>query len=478
MNVLLLIPDGVGVRNFVLGPFLETAAEDCNLDVMHIIPDELMDNYRHVELARSVRWTRIDKFRDSPLSFTLRNSLSYSQTYWINNFAMRMMRSRPINGSWKTRAAVWTAKSIGYAAASPRGIQTLEKLHTLTAGRLPDVAKFRKQLQERQIDVLFCSHQRPPAIIQPVLAARSLGIPTATFIFSWDNLSSKGRIAAPFDHYLLWSEHMRDEMRRFYPQVSPERLHVVGTPQFDPYADDSRLWSREEFCRRVGADPARPLICFSGGDVGNSLEDHLHIRALLELIRDGKIRNRPQVILRPAPVDDGARYAPVRRDHPELIYAQPAWIGAEQGEWSAVFPLEEDVTFLANLTYHCDLNVNFASTMTLDFALRDKPVINLAFDVSASPVFGMPMWDYYQQWEHYRPVIELGAARFARSRSELAELVNTYLARPELDRQGRQDFVNLEVGAPVGEASGRIVEVLKSIAGRPARSDMKLASAS
>ena len=69
---------------------------------------------------------------------------------------------------------------------------------------------------------------------------------------------------------------------------------------------------------------------------------------------------------------------------------------------------------LANLTEHCDLNINFASTMTLDFAIRDKPVINLMFDCSDPPVFGMSMNDYIEQFEHYRPVRELGAARYAR----------------------------------------------------------------
>jgi hypothetical protein len=40
------------------------------------------------------------------------------------------------------------------------------------------------------------------------------------------------------------------------------------------------------------------------------------------------------------------------------------------------------------------------------------------------------MWDYLQKFEHYQPVIELGAARFARSRDELAQAVNDYLADP------------------------------------------------
>ena len=469
MKIALLIPDGVGVRNFVLGPFMAAATREHRVDVLHSIPQEQLATYKQLDRSGTVEWHELARMHDRPLAFTLRNSLSYSQTYWVNNFAMRMMRDRPVNGSWRTRAAVWTAKAIGYASASPRGIQMLERVHNLAAGRQPEVAEYRRQFQRMRPDVLFCSHQRPPSIIAPVLAARSLGIPTATFIFSWDNLSSKGRIAAPFDHSLVWSDHMQSEMRRYYPQIAPERTRVVGTPQFDPYGDDEILWSREEFFRRIGADPKRALICFSGGDVGNSIEDHLHVRALLELIRDGRIPGNPQVILRPAPVDDGVRYAPVRRDHPELIYAQPNWVSTQDGEWSAFFPLPSDLDFLANLTYHCDLNVNFASTMTLDFALRDKPVINLAFDVTHPPVFGMPMWDYYQQWEHYRPVIEFGAARFARSRDELAEQVSAYLAQPELDRDGRRRFVELEVGVPVGKASQQILDVLESIAGSPSR---------
>lgn len=464
MNILLLIPDGVGVRNFVVGPFLQTASRDHDVHALHVIPPSLLANYQQTNADRKVFWHPISKFQDRPLAFTLRNSLSYSQTYWVNNFAMKTMRSRAVNGSWKTKAAVLTAKAIGYAAASPTGIQWLEKVHNYAASKLPEVQTYQSLFQKIRPGVLFCSHQRPPTIIPPVLAARSLGIPTATFIFSWDNLSSKGRIAAPFDHYLLWSEHMRGEMRRFYPQVSPDRLHVVGTPQFDPYGDMSLRWTREEFCKRVGADPNRALICFSGGDAGNSLEDHHHIRALMELIRDGKIPGRPQVILRPAPVDDGTRYAAVRRDHPELIYAQPIWHETEKNEWTAVFPSTEDMQFLTNLTLHCDLNVNFASTMTLDFALRDKPVINLAFDVTQPPVFGMSMWEYYQQWEHYEPVIKFGAAQFARSREELAEQVTAYLKDPALDREGRMRFVELEIGAPVGEASQRIVDVLEKIA--------------
>jgi CDP-glycerol glycerophosphotransferase (TagB/SpsB family) len=104
-----------------------------------------------------------------------------------------------------------------------------------------------------------------------------------------------------------------------------------------------------------------------------------------------------------------------------------------------------------------------ASTMTLDFAIHDKPVVNIAFDVADPPPFGVPLWDFYYRYEHYRPVVELGAARFARSSGELAEHVNAYLQDPSLDRDSRSKLVNLEVGHQVGQSSRKILQVLESI---------------
>jgi hypothetical protein len=150
-----------------------------------------------------------------------------------------------------------------------------------------------------------------------------------------------------------------------------------------------------------------------------------------------------------------------------MLFAPPQWVHPSSGHWAAVLPTESDVQFLANLTHHCDLNVNMASTMTLDFAIHDKPVVNVAFDVGSPPPHGTPLWDYYYRFEHYRPVVELRAARFARSREELWDQVSRYLADPSLDRDGRRKLVELEAGPQIGGSLARITETLVSIANSP-----------
>lgn len=458
----LLLPDGVGVRNFAMGDLLDRLSATGHVSVLHRIGTDFLGVYKG-EANESVGWLDFADYHESPLASVLRYTLAYSHMYWADTRSMRFIRNTPVHGSWRRRAVQGAARVAGQACSRPGCIKLIEAVHSRVVARLPEVRRYRELFARERPSILFCSHQRPPIILPPVLAAQSLGIPTATFIFSWDNLTSKGRIAAPFDYYLVWSEHMKQDLLRYYPDVRADRVHIVGTPQFDCYADRRLLWTREEFCARIGADPARPLICYSGGDTGTCPEDHAHVRILMQLARAGSLAGNPQVIVRPAPVDPGSRYDMVRRDYPELIFAQPAWAQSMPGDWSHVAPLPEDVQFLANLTQHTDVNVNLASTMTLDFAIHDRPVVNIAFDAGEKPAHGTPLWDFFYQFEHYRPVVELGAARFARSPEDLVRHINEYLADPSLDREARRKLVELQVGVPIGGSSARIVEVLQAI---------------
>jgi hypothetical protein len=348
-------------------------------------------------------------------------------------------------------------QSVGSAGRIGAGLYLSSLAHS------PEIEAYVRLFEKQRPNVVFSASQRSFAAVPPVLAAKRLGIPTVTFTVSWDNLSSKGRIAAPFDHYLVWSEHMRQELVEFHPDVKLENIHVVGTPQFEFYTDERLQLSREDFFRSVGADPSRPLICYSGGDESIAPQDHLHVRLVMEIVRSGRFKQNPQVLLRPCPVDSGLRFESVRRDFPELLYCQPRWEQLQPGNWSQCVPCAEDVAFLANLTRHSDLNINMASTMSLDFGIHDKPVINVAFDIGDPGPYRLPLGDYYH-WEHYRPVVSLGAVRLARSAEQLGEHIEAYLNNPELDREGRRRLVDLQVGIPLNESSDRIRQVLRRVA--------------
>ena len=463
MRIALLVPDGVGVRNFILGKLLRTLPKGDDAFVFHGVPKDILpriskgiNGQAHFEPLQPYSPSRSDDF--------LRGTLGFAQMYWAGTNAMRRTLSLPLRGSFRRRAAQHTKRLLGRVAASQTAMRALAKRHYAIVGNEEVTARYREIFERIKPSVVFCSNQRSVEALPAVLAARQLGIPTAAFIFSWDNITSKGRVCSPYDHYFVWSDLMARELRQYYPEIPEESIQVVGTPQFEPYADESLAWSREEFFRRIGGDPSRKLICFSGGDEGTCPEDPDHVRVLMQLIRAGKIRGNPQVLVRPSPADDGKRYEKVCREFPEILFRPPLWIHAKPGDWSQVFPSPEDLQMLANLTRHADMNVNLGSTMSLDFGQRDKPVVNVAFDCADPPLFGMPVYDFYYCYEHFQPVLECGATKIARSPEQFAEYMNLYLENPATDREGRRRLAEMEIGVPIEEATPRLIEALRGVA--------------
>jgi CDP-glycerol glycerophosphotransferase (TagB/SpsB family) len=118
---------------------------------------------------------------------------------------------------------------------------------------------------------------------------------------------------------------------------------------------------------------------------------------------------------------------------------------------------------------HAAVNVNFFSTMTLDFALCDRPVVNVAIETPQSRAARVDVAGFYE-YEHYRPVLEERAARLVRSIDELCDAVSAYLRDPSYDRAERRRLVERLCGPVDGRADARIAAELADLAqGRPPR---------
>ena len=394
----------------------------------------------------------------------MRRTLEYAHLRWLDTNGARFNLAQPVPGGARGRALRTVARGASRAFANEHGVARLADVHTRLAARRPEVEVAGTRLDELRPDVVFCAHQRLLSVLPVVLAAQARGIPTATFIFSWDNLTTKARVVAPFDHYLVWSEHMAEELRRFYPDVTAERVHVVGTPQFDPVRGGT-AWprSRAELCRaswastRTGPSSASPAATRAPARTTRSTWR----RCWSVAARARWPASRRWCCAGPRSIGASATSgAPA--PHPELVEAVPRWRYEPGRGWHEAYPTMGDVRLLTSLTEVADVNVNMASTMSIDFALRDTPVVNLGCD--RDPDEGRA--EAYYRFEHYRPVVELGAVRVARDPAELAAHLSAYLAAPDLDAAERDALCRLELGVPVGESSAAVVAALGRIAAR------------
>ena len=72
-----------------------------------------------------------------------------------------------------------------------------------------------------------------------VKAARALDSRARFLVYSWDNLSNKGRIHAPPDRIFAWNELQRREAEELHG-IDPDRVVVTGAPHWDRFFALSR----------------------------------------------------------------------------------------------------------------------------------------------------------------------------------------------------------------------------------------------
>ena len=311
---------------------------------------------------------------------------------------------------------------------------------------------------------------RPSVVFSPIpiheeevavaLAAHQMGIPVVASIASWDNLASKMCVPLDFDRYYLWSDLMRDDLLRFYPDVSLEQVEITGTPQFDDHRNSALLVSRDEFCRRMGLDPSRPIVLYA--DCTPSLMPHEErvVEALADALDDDHAGSRCQLLVRLHPKDDGARFGALAGRRGVSLRVP----GAESsGDIRAWRPDDEYQREFVNTLHHCDVHVNYFSTMVLDAAVVDRPVICPVFEYrrpGERPARVLRMLEY----EHLQPVLKSGGVRLAHSLDELVGEIHRYLEDPARDAEGRRRIVEQVCGAVDGRAGERIAACIMEMA--------------
>lgn len=470
MKFVIVLPDGVGIRNFLCTAFIDHLREQGEVVLWHALPESSVSTLQ-ARLGDEVRWEKLPAFRERLPERLFRVAKVDAQIYWHYERDAGdavMLSRRPLFAS-KFYLRSWlfqkAAAGLSRLTGTEAGTKWLHRRHERATQRASYLAAFEDFLRRERPDVVFGTHQRASRAVPAFVAARRLGIPSATFIASWDNLP-KGRMAVHADHFLVWSDYMKEEMAWYYPDVSQDHVHVVGTPQFEPYFDMDLVEDRMAFLSRLGLDPGRPVICFSGDDVTTSPFDPQYLADLAEALRAVPVGERPQILFRRCPVDTGERYGDVLRAYPEIVVSDPLWRHADDS-WERVMPTPEDVALLSNVVAHCDLVVNVGSTMAIDFAILGKPAVYLNYNVPEAEGKWDINWIY--RLPHFRPVHALQPVHWVDARADLGEVVQEALLRPKAKQEERTRWVAHVARLPLAEASARCAAVLTQVAGRAHR---------
>ncbi|MDR7208948.1 CDP-glycerol glycerophosphotransferase family protein [Flavobacterium piscis] len=457
----IVITDGVGYRNFIMSNFIVEALLQFDKIIIYSgLPESCYQSFNNPNLEIK----ELTVFKEGKTTWAFRkwkeiaHLQKYKSFYGMNDNLVsgypktNSLRSIFVKGVYSFTNYINTNSSILLA----------EKLQFRSFSNNKITKEYIEILKNDKPSHLFFTHQRPPYLAPFLYAAIQLKIPTSTFIFSWDNLASKGRMLGTFDHFLVWSQLMKDELLYFYPNVKQQNVQIVGTPQFEPYVLDKYKAAKENFLAKFGLDPDKKIICYSCADVSIGGNDPIAIKAIAEAIRNNEIKFEVQLLVRTSPAEDDSRFRAIREEFPEITWNVPKWILTRenhQESWSQRIPSQEDITDLRSILENADLSINMCSTMSLDFMLFDKPVINTVF---GNPENGFYNDQRFLNYNHYKKVIDGNAVTIAKNKKELIDQINQTFDNPIERTAGRNAMIDLQIGKSLVGTSERIATTLSS----------------
>lgn len=294
-------------------------------------------------------------------------------------------------------------------------------------------------------DVLFSPSMFSAEDFRLVRYAKKHGVKTITTVKSWDVLTTKAFTRVKADKLIVFNEYNKEEAIDI-GDYNANKIIICGFPQFDAYIDQSIYVSREEFFKEIGADINKKLILFAvPGDWKNPYTHEVMI-GLNNAIEQGKFDEPVQVLARFHPKYPATGEGLKNLNH--FIMDRPGkyfGVNTERSiDTSASVALQwtftnKDLIHLANSIKHSDVTVNTESTMTLDAAALDKPVVLVGFD-------GFQKLDYWRSMirnydrDHYTNVIKTGGVRIAKSPEEFVSYINLYLKNSSQDTLGRKEL--------------------------------------
>jgi hypothetical protein len=287
----------------------------------------------------------------------------------------------------------------------------------LIAREQPDVAVFSR--------LFFCDE------IPLMRAAVQAGVPTVGAVASWDNLTTKGPLLPRLDRLLVWNELLKDEAIRYHA-YGPEEVLVTGAPHHDiAFAGGSQFADRASFFERLGLDPRKKLITYAGEDPVIAPDAPSYVEEIAAVVRRNGLSMPCQLLVRPHPQDDLARYERIRR-LPDVIFDLPG--KPSDKYWMDM--TRRDLLHLCETLIHSDVVVNVTSTIVVDAAFFDTPSICIGYGYTHPKThFNSPM--RFFEMDHFRHVIDDGATCVVESPEELRAAIDRYLLDPSRDREGR-----------------------------------------
>ena len=296
------------------------------------------------------------------------------------------------------------------------------------------------------------------------LEAQKKGLPVFSAVTNYDAIVNKGYPGFMPTCLSVWSRQMADETMKLL-DIPASKIEITGPLQYDRFLRPLPV-DREEYLKSLGLNPDLKTVFFAGGV---NVTRYFEMYSLLVERSENIWHDKFNLVIRPYPHakllgSPGWKVLEILFKQKGIYISNPGSIDADDrnNEYQQDLWLEDGVDELTYLLRYSDVMVNYFSTISLEAAICDLPVIHLGYDAyTFGHRYGITS-EFQQRQTHNRRKLRLAASKVATNEEELISFIDRYLSDSALEREQRHAYAISECGDLDGNAGARLVDMLVS----------------
>ncbi len=303
-------------------------------------------------------------------------------------------------------------------------------------------------------DLVFMAHLFDEPEVALLREAKKQKVKTVGFVNSWDKVTARCMMRLLPDKTLVFNSLVSDELIEFN-ELKKEDIFVSGLPQYD-YFYSYKPISKEDFCDKKKLSPKKEIIVYASMGRAFSSLDWDMIDFMHELTQSNSLVKDCELLVRFQPNDFVDEEELKKRPH--LIYDIPGIrFGTKRGvDWDMN---ENDLNNLADTLKNMSVLICYASSISIDASVFDKPVININFDINPPSSLLKSPTQYYKTL-HYKKALKTDAIDLVSSKEELTKKINDYLKDSTIKKTERSILVKEQCSFTDGASGKRIARFM------------------
>ncbi|MEO6233220.1 MAG: hypothetical protein ABJB11_01810 [Ferruginibacter sp.] len=206
-------------------------------------------------------------------------------------------------------------------------------------------------------------------------SAQDAGIKVWAMVNSWKDLYTNDFVSFVPDGLFTWSNNMTKNYLAHNPHLKG-RVTTVGNPAFDVFFEFSPVHQNQYYEAKYNIKPGAQIFIYTMINPLVTKEEHHTIELIYKTLKATLVQDW-HLLVRKNPLHDDAQY-PELEQLQNLSFMQHYW------EWDAKKDLavqeKEGEIEWYDMIHYSTCNISVASTVSMEFLIAQKPVINIGFN--------------------------------------------------------------------------------------------------